>query len=166
MARYEHRDLIGTSAAGTLRLSVDEHGLLYEVEPPRSRSDVVELVERGDVRHSSFAFRTIEDAWSVTPQNYPLRTLLKVHLVDVAPVVDPAYLDTSAGLRSLADHAGASVEEVRELANANRLRELLPSAPRRRSGQEALAQLNAQTPPATPGAKALASVLARMEKAA
>lgn len=31
----------------------------------------MELVRRGDVRRSSFAFRTFEDDWSATPEGFP-----------------------------------------------------------------------------------------------
>jgi uncharacterized protein len=126
MARYNHDDnqLLGTTAAGTLQLRVDETGLDYDVDPPRARADVVELVERGDVRKSSFAFRLYPDGddWGLSEQGYPMRTLLSVQLVDVAPVNAPAYADATAGLRSLADRFDAEVEEVRNLAAANELR--------------------------------------------
>lgn len=132
MARYNHTELIGTTAAGTLQLRTDQYGLLYEVEPPKSRAYVTELVQRGDVTKSSFAFRTISDDWSYE-DGLPRRTLLGVHLVDVAPVDDPAYSDTSVGLRSapasveaalrsLAVRMSADVEEVRALAMDNDLR--------------------------------------------
>lgn len=121
-ARYNHEILLGTTAARTLILSVDEHGLKYEVEPPQARADILELVQRGDVRHSSFAFRTIEDHWDTSDQGYPLRTLLNVQLVDVAPVDDPAYPDATAGLRSLAEHFDADFEEVRKMAADDELR--------------------------------------------
>ncbi len=127
LARYNHDDnmLLGTTGAGTLRLQLDETGLDYEVNPPRSRADLVELVQRGDVRKSSFAFRlppggTGED-WGVSDQGYPLRRLVTGALVDVAPVNAPAYLDTSAALRSLAEKVEAEVEEVRAAADANEL---------------------------------------------
>jgi hypothetical protein len=127
VARFDHENafLLGTTAARTLQLHVDEYGLFYEVIPPRARADVVELVERGDVRKSSFAFRVPAggDEWGVSPdQGYPMRTLLSVQLVDVAPVISPAYTDTTAGLRSLAEHVQAEFEEVRALAEANELR--------------------------------------------
>lgn len=124
IARYNHSDdaLLGTIAARTLDLRVDDTGLLYEVEPPKARADVLELVTRGDVRHSSFAFRTIEDNWETSEQGYPLRTLISVQLVDVAPVVSPAYPDATAGLRSLAKKMDASLEEVRSLAAQDELR--------------------------------------------
>lgn len=127
-ARYNHDPamLLGTSAAGTLRLQIDDTGLLYEVDPPQSRADVLELVERGDIRHSSFAFRTVGtdgDEWGTSDQGYPMRTLVNVQLVDVAPVgEEPAYPDATAGLRSLAQRFDADLDEVRSLAQNDELR--------------------------------------------
>lgn len=127
MARYNHDDnmLLGTSAAGTLRLRIDDVGLVYEVDLPQHRSDVYELVARGDVRQSSFAFVAYEDDWGETEDGYPVRTLVSGRLVDVAPVNTPAYPDTSTGLRSLAERVGADLEEVRRLAEAGELGRLL-----------------------------------------
>jgi HK97 family phage prohead protease len=128
VARFDHENafLLGTSAARTLRLSIDDMGLLYEVDPPQARQDIVELVQRGDVRRSSFAFRVPSggDEWGLSDQNYPLRTLVSVQLVDVAPVVSPAYADTTAGLRSLAALKQVEYAEVRTLAADNELRKL------------------------------------------
>jgi HK97 family phage prohead protease len=110
VARYNHDDnmLLGTTGAGTLRLSVDDIGLFYEVDPPQARADILELVARGDVAKSSFAFRVMPDGdeWGLNDLDIPLRTLTNVQLVDVAPVNTPAYLDTSSGLRSLAERDG------------------------------------------------------------
>lgn len=134
IARYNHDDnmLLGTTAARTLDLQVDNIGLAYDVEPPKSAGYVIELVERGDVFKSSFAFYTLEEEWSTSDQGFPKRSLVSGQLVDVAPVVRPAYDDTSsgirsldrveAGLRSLAKHAQADFEEVRKLAEADELR--------------------------------------------
>ncbi|MEV4159002.1 HK97 family phage prohead protease [Nonomuraea dietziae] len=127
MARYNHDDnmLLGTSDAGTLALAVDGVGLGYDVDLPASRADVYELVQRGDVRRSSFAFYTFESDWGLTDQDFPVRTLLSGQLVDVAPVNTPAYLDTSTGLRSLAEQAGAELAEVRAAAEAGELARFL-----------------------------------------
>lgn len=128
VARYMHDDnmLLGTTGSGTLRLSVDDTGLAYEVTPPRSRADVVELVERGDVRGSSFAFRagSVEDTWDLSDQGYPRRTLESIQLKDVAPVITyaAAYADATAGLRSLAAKFECDLDEVRTLADADELR--------------------------------------------
>ena len=57
----------------------------------------MEYVQRGDIRHSSFAFRVFPggDEWGVSEFNYPMRTLHAVELIDVAPVLDPAYPDAA-----------------------------------------------------------------------
>jgi HK97 family phage prohead protease len=158
MARYNHDDnlLLGTTAARTLRLSTDGTGLVYEVDMPQARADVFELIQRGDVNKSSFAFRAIEEDWGMSEQDFPQRTLLSVQLVDVAPVNTPAYLDTSTGLRSLAAKVDAPLEEVRRLAEQNDLRRFfvrtdnqgLP-VPKVRtiSGAQALMQLRAASKP-------------------
>lgn len=131
IARYNHDDnmLLGSVGGATLRLRVDGTGLDYEVDPPAARSDILELVERGDVRKSSFAFRTIEDEWGTNDQGFPQRRLLNVQLVDVAPVNVPAYPDSTAGLRSLAAHIGASLDEVRSMAQQDELRKFFRRTP-------------------------------------
>ena len=119
MARYNHDNnyLLGTTDGGTLRLSVDGTGLLYEVNLPDTTAgrDVRALAARGDLRYSSFAFHVPPngDEWSLTDEGFPLRTVRAIQLVDVAPVNDPAYLDSTAGLRSLAARTGMSLDDVR-----------------------------------------------------
>lgn len=153
IARYNHDQnmVLGTSNAGTLRLSLDNVGLIYEADLPSSRADVYELVQRGDVNKSSFAFVALEDDWGVTDQGFPLRTLVAGRLVDVAPVNTPAYLDTDtglryaeAGLRSLAERFGAPLEEVRKLAEGDQLikffRTSKAPAPQKRSPHSALSK--------------------------
>ena len=135
VCRYNHDSnmVLGTTAAGTLRVKTDSLGLDYEVRPPEARADIRELVERGDIRYSSFAFRVLPggDEWSVTDQNFPLRTLHSVELVDVAPVLSPGYPDATAAvratnpaLRSLANHFQVSADEIRSLADNDELRKL------------------------------------------
>jgi hypothetical protein len=152
MARYNHDNnfLLGTTAGGTLTLRVDATGLDYEIDPPSGRSDIVELVARGDVGSSSFAWdtRTTEDDWGMSEMGFPMRTLLSGQLVDVAPCNSglAAYPDATAGLRSLAVKMHAELEEVRTLAGENELRKLFvrtdgPEAPKRLTLVEARANL-------------------------
>lgn len=120
VARYNHDDnyLLGTTEAGTLRLLSDDEGLLYDVDLPDTQAgrDVAVLAARGDLRYSSFAFRVLEDEWTVTDHGFPLRSLINVQLLDVAPVNTPAYLDSTAGLRSLAAAAHMTLDELAEAA--------------------------------------------------
>lgn len=126
VCRYNHDPnmVLGTTGGGTLALRTDSVGLDYEVLPPTSRSDVVELVQRRDIQFSSFAFRVPDggDEWRTTDQNYPMRVLHEVQLVDVAPVLDPAYPDATAGLRSLAAAMDAPLDDVQQMAAADELR--------------------------------------------
>lgn len=157
IARYNHDDnmVLGTIGGGTLRLGVDEVGLTYEVDLPNARSDVYELVQRGDVRQSSFAFATDLDGdeWAQTDQGFPQRTLTSVRLYDVAPVNTPAYEDTSVGLRSiggalesLSRKFEAPVAEVRKLAEAGELMKFFKrsdtqAVPVEKSAHAAMAQV-------------------------
>lgn len=130
VCRYNHKDdyVLGTTGADTVRLKVDDHGLQYDVIPPECRSDVVEYVARGDVRYSSFAFRCVDedgDSWEKSEYNLPMRSLHAVELVDVAPVMDPAYRDTTAMARnitgaveSLARWVNEDPNEVRSIMEA------------------------------------------------
>lgn len=118
LCRYNHDDnqLLGTSGAGTLSLRIDTVGLDYEVRPPNAAAYLVELVQRGDVHKSSFAFRVPPggDDWGLdSDTGYPLRSLTSGILVDVAPVNTPAYVDTSTALRTLEQAPGS--EQVMEL---------------------------------------------------
>lgn len=129
VARYQHDDvfLLGRLVSDTLRLGKDGTGLDYDVDLPDTTyaRDIAALAARGDLRHSSFAFRTLEDDWAMTDQGFPLRELRSIQLVDVAPVVNPAYLDTSTGLRSLAEKRDLDLEVVTKAAECNELGTLL-----------------------------------------
>lgn len=110
-ALFNHDDnqVLGRTKSGTLRLVEDDTGLKYEIDPPDTvvGRDVVNLVSRGDIDGSSFAFRVIEDQWEYpqakspnVPAPRPLRTVLKVELYDVSPVTYPAYPQTSVSARA------------------------------------------------------------------
>ena len=95
--------LLGRTASGTLRLSIDGKGLGYSVDPPDTSAgrDILELVSRGDVSQSSFAFEVLEERWEFFEDEPDSRTILKVRLYDVSPVTYPAYEGTDVALRSV-----------------------------------------------------------------
>ena len=131
MARYNHELLLGTIAGDSLRLHVDGTGLDYEVDllDDDASQRVFALTGRGDVSRSSFAAYMHGDDWTQTPDGFPLRTILGMSLVDVAPVDDPAYYDTSTGLRSLAEAREMPVADVERYAAEGKLSDLIPSSP-------------------------------------
>jgi len=99
-------DLLGRTSSGTLRLWTEDDGLHYEVDPPNTTlgNDMRELLARGDVNGSSFAFTVDDDGqeWEERDDGTTLRTIKKVSgLYDVSLVTVGAYEDASVAIRSL-----------------------------------------------------------------
>lgn len=90
--------ILGRTTAGTLTLENDGNGLKYTVNPPASRADVLESVERGDITGSSFSFQVEDEEWT-REGAFEIRTLKTLRLLDVSPVTMPAYKGTSVGVR-------------------------------------------------------------------
>jgi hypothetical protein len=92
--------LLGRVAATTMRLSTDNVGLRYEIDPGETQvgRDVTEHVRRGDLSGSSFSFQITDERW-YEEGDLEVREILGVKLYDVGPVTFPAYESTSAGLR-------------------------------------------------------------------
>jgi HK97 family phage prohead protease len=122
--KYNHERVIGRTTSGTMRLTVDERGLRYEIDPPRSAADVVELIERGDVRGSSFAFRSkpADESWTRDANGRMIRRIKKFsYLGDAGPVDTPAYLATETYVSKRAiEMALAENTKAEEPANEQR----------------------------------------------
>lgn len=126
-AYFNHDEnlLLGRVSSGTLRLSSDERGLYYEVDLPNTSyaKDLVELMKRGDVNQSSFAFLIESDRWEER-DGKTYRIIEKVsRLLDVSPVAQPAYPDSTSELmmrKDTPESEGAEVEakaEVEEMSD-------------------------------------------------
>ena len=98
---HDSNIVLGRTSSGTLELSSDDKGLRYVVTPPVSRADVMELIQRRDVRGSSFAF-TVDsknESFRTGEDGKAVRQIREVSgLYDVGPVLVPAYPQTSAGV--------------------------------------------------------------------
>lgn len=106
LVNHEPSRLLGRTSSGTLRLSVDDIGLRYEVDLPDTQDgrDLRTLVARGDLSGSSFGFVPGASARSHTVDGATLRSHTSVGmLLDVSPVTYPAYSGTDGlvSLRSL-----------------------------------------------------------------
>ena len=98
---HDSNIVLGRSSSGTLELSSDDKGLRYVVTPPVSRADVLELIQRRDVRGSSFAFTVDKSGEGFRPgdDGKAVRQIREVSgLYDVGPVLVPAYPATSASV--------------------------------------------------------------------
>lgn len=108
---YDHNPQRGVLARskygqGSLALTIDEKGLRYEFDAPRTSlgDELLEGIKRGDISNSSFSFITAEDHWEQLQDGTYHRTILRIEqLFDVSPVVFPAYDETTvtADMRGL-----------------------------------------------------------------
>lgn len=98
--QHDPKEILGRSP-NTLTLREDDTGLWYEIDPPSWADKYVESIERGDVRGSSFMFISQVDERDFTADpDYVIRTVRKADLIAVSPVTNPAYLTSTAGVRS------------------------------------------------------------------
>ncbi len=81
---------------GTLELEDRADGLHWAVDPPESRSDIREAVERGDLRAGSWRMVVGRDEWRGQVRHVHEITELK----DVAVATRPAYRDAVVEYRS------------------------------------------------------------------
>lgn len=98
---HDENYLLGRVSSGTLRISTDERGLFYEVDLPNTTyaNDLIELMKRGDINQSSFAFLIDRDRWEER-NGKTYRIIEKVsRLLDVSPVAQPAYPDATSELK-------------------------------------------------------------------
>ena len=115
---------------GTLKLSVDDRGLKYEFEAPNTTlgNDVLELVKRGDLQGSSFAFTVDEEHVTYTRNGGMRKRVISQlsGLYDVSVVVDPAYTQTSVDARSFEalEEPKPKKEERRDVVPSAELLEL------------------------------------------
>lgn len=101
---HDASKVLGRTAAGTLRLEVDERGLRVEIDPPDTTAarDLLESVRRGDVDGMSFAFRVPKGGHEIDyGGDIPTRYLLDVDLREISVVTFPAYPDARVALRAL-----------------------------------------------------------------
>ena len=106
---------------GSLTLSVDEKGLRYTFDAPRTAlgDECLEYLRRGDITQSSFAFCVKEDSWQKQEDGTYVRTIKSFErLFDVSPVYEPAYFGTNVSCRSFDEFKAeeARIEEETRLA--------------------------------------------------
>lgn len=105
---------------GSLELIVDEKGLLYRFEAPKTAlgDELLENLRRGEVCESSFCFSVKRDTWQYNEGERSHRTIHEIdELFDVSPVYNAAYSATSVYTRGL-DEAKSKAEEERSKKEA------------------------------------------------
>ena len=104
--QFDHgqHPLIGSLPIGAIRkLKEDRRGLFVEarladnwlIQPVR------EAIENGSIDGMSFRFSVVNESWEKQDTDLPERTITEVKLMELGPVVWPAYDKTDVGVRSL-----------------------------------------------------------------
>jgi HK97 family phage prohead protease len=118
---HDTASVLGSSRAGTLKLTEDDRGLYVEAMLPNTTvgRDARELISRGDVDAMSFGFTVARggDEWS---SDGSTRTLTKINLHEVSIVAFPAYTATagSTAVRGLDKVAKRAEVDPDALADA------------------------------------------------
>lgn len=117
------------NGSGTLQLSVDNYGVKYRFEAPKTveGDNAVEMIRRKDIFGSSFSFTANEKenvSYKKKEDGILLREVSRLNKIyDVSPVSDPAYFGTDVNVRSLdgffddipSESYKKDVEELRSL---------------------------------------------------
>jgi HK97 family phage prohead protease len=108
LAKFEHRDVLGSIRGNTLALEITRAGLDYVVDvvPSGIGEHAYALAQRGDLA-SSFAFNVLDDWFELGSDGIPLRHLESLKLLDVSCVAHPAYEDATCAMRRLGEQVGA-----------------------------------------------------------
>lgn len=97
---------------GSLLLSVDDKGLKYRFDAPKTAlgDELLENIRRGEIGESSFCFDVEKDTWEKRSDGSWKRTIEKFgNIYDTSPVYNGAYSKTSVYMRG----KEAAEEELR-----------------------------------------------------
>lgn len=122
-AKFNHQDdkVLARSKynVGTLQLTVDDTGVFYRFEVPKTEmgNELLEYLSRGEIDSSSFAFTVADggDSWTMGDDGNVYRDIYNVEeLFDVSPVFKPAYAATSCDKRCQDLRKKAEIEKIKE----------------------------------------------------
>jgi HK97 family phage prohead protease len=90
--------MLGRESSGTLKVWSDDKGVGFEVTPPATRADILELISRRDVKGASFTFSVDKggEAFSTDEKGRAIREIRAATIYELGPVVQPAYPSTTA----------------------------------------------------------------------
>jgi len=111
---HDPNRILGSTHAGSLRLSDTSEGLQFRCEMPRTSDgdDTLELCRSNLLREMSFGFRCLDDNWQDEDdpdddsnrtrgrgRKIPVRTVRTAHLLEISPVAWPAYGNDATSIR-------------------------------------------------------------------
>ena len=101
---HDSNFVLGRKSAGTLTLTEDQRGVVYEARAPDTTwaRDLAQSIERGDIRENSFGFMVPAggDSWEER-DGILWRTVTKAQLREIGPQTFPAYPQSDVQVRSI-----------------------------------------------------------------
>lgn len=110
---HDFNKILGRTISKTMRFEVDKTGVKYIVKVAKTTygDDLLESVNRGDIRGSSFMFRSKRTEW-IEEEESTIRLIKEFALVrEMGPVANPAYTDTTVAKRSLEERKEEKKEQ-------------------------------------------------------
>lgn len=117
---HDTRMVLGRTTSGTLALSVDKHGLAFDVTINEQDTDALNLyarVQRGDVSGCSFGFDILDEETEYRQDGSVHWTIRQVKLYEGSVCTFPAYKATEAEARK-EDYQAIRRREVAAWKNA------------------------------------------------
>lgn len=112
---------LGSTKGGKLAVAVDDKGLRFSLDTSRMTPAQIDAVRDGEMR-MSFGFSPVakeHDHWVREADGSYTRTITDLTLNEISPTTTPAYLATTASLRSWEeDDAVRAIEELDEEVRA------------------------------------------------
>lgn len=117
LGMHDDKQVIARSnmGKGSLTLTVDKRGVKFSTEIPDTTigKNIAEMVKRGDMGGSSFAFWTERQncTWSRNAKKMLVRTINRFNIIrEISVVARPAYQKTSVNVRDW-EMAGVALED-------------------------------------------------------
>ena len=108
LVEHDRRALLASTQAGTLKLTDTDAGLRVEIDVAETSygKDLLYLVQRGEIRGMSFAFRVAKGGQKFIPvgergATKPTRVISDLDLFEVTATATPAYEATDIAKRSI-----------------------------------------------------------------
>lgn len=133
LAEHDRSRLLARSynGVGSLTLTVDDYGVKYRFEAPKTveGDNAIELIKRGDIFGSSFAYTTDEESnvtYTKRSDDSMLREVTKLdRMYDVSIVTDPAYFGTNVTVRNLEGFIEEPPQDEDYMKDVQNLRSLI-----------------------------------------
>lgn len=125
---HNRERIFGRTKSGTLTLEENQTGVKYTALPPEAQwaNDALVSIKRRDIDGSSFTFAVEPSGEKITKQSDGtfLREIFEFSRIgEMGPVTDPAYLDTTANVRSAKEEYETLTAELRTQLEADKIAE-------------------------------------------